>query len=167
MLKIMKGVWGEKSDTDWEFYLSDKLPDDAKISAMMGIPFWNGEIALTKTKRGWEIPGGHMEDGESADECLERELNEEIGSSVIVSKKLFGFRQITNPDRKVYGTEERNNYPRKTVMPYYLVELGADPAGHCAEDCLDSGLFDVCDSEIRNSDDYEIIILGYALRANN
>ncbi len=162
MYKIMQGVWGANADTAWEFYISDTLPIDTDISAVMGISFWDGKIALTKTKRGWEIPGGHVESGENTHACLARELNEEIGAVNILTKKLFGFRKIINPDRKVYGTEGKQ-YPRNTLVPYYLVDLGSEPVGAHAEDCFGSGLFNPYDTEIQESHDYALILLGYML----
>jgi 8-oxo-dGTP pyrophosphatase MutT (NUDIX family) len=163
MHKILQGVWGEKSDTSWEFFVASDLPADGTPSAAMGIPFWKDKIVLTKTKRGWEIPGGHIEDGEDVTACLKRELLEEVGAADIVSERLFGFRKIANPDRKVYATEGKR-YPRNTIVPYYLVELGTEPVGPDAPDCFEHGLFDVHDPVIEHSHDRDLLLIGYALR---
>lgn len=42
----------------------------------------NNLIALIKTKKGYFLPGGGIENGESPDECLKRECLEEIGAEI-------------------------------------------------------------------------------------
>jgi len=162
MYKILQGAWGEKADTDWEFFISSNLPESAVPSAAMGLSFWNGKIVLTRTKRGWEIPGGHAEEGENVLDCLSRELEEEIGAKDIIRARLFGFRKITNPDRKVHATEGRR-YPRNTVAPYYLVDLGSEPVGPNTPDCFECAQFDIYDPVIESSHDKDLILIGYSI----
>ena len=48
----------------------------------------NGKILIAKRKEGkWEFPGGKVEEGENMEECLKRELKEELGIDVKVKKK--------------------------------------------------------------------------------
>ena len=37
----------------------------------------------------WEFPGGKCEPGETAEHCLEREIREELGATVIVREEIY------------------------------------------------------------------------------
>ncbi|HMM83333.1 MAG TPA: NUDIX domain-containing protein [Terrimesophilobacter sp.] len=50
------------------------------VASIHVLPWWNdGVVLLRSSDSGWEIPGGTREPGESLDDCLARELREEIG----------------------------------------------------------------------------------------
>ena len=67
-----------------------------------GIIIQNGEILMLKGKRYKELwtPGGKLEEGESDESCLKRELKEEIGVDLINSK-FFG----EYPGKSFYNPE--------------------------------------------------------------
>ncbi len=58
------------------------------IKVAAGIIFSSGKILIARRKRGealegfWEFPGGKIEEGETAEECLEREILEELGLKI-------------------------------------------------------------------------------------
>lgn len=48
----------------------------------------------------WEFPGGVLEEGETLEECLAREIREELNLSVRVGRKVHSVRQIF-PEREI------------------------------------------------------------------
>lgn len=87
----------------------------------------DGKIILTKHKnRGWEIPGGKVEPGESPLEAAHRELLEETGVKV---KDLTFLGQ--------YIIEQGNHEPRiiKNVYQGVVTEIGEIPKGYETECC--------------------------------
>ena len=52
----------------------------------------------------WDIPGGHLENGESPEQCIKREIEEEFGLSV-ADFQLFEVTEF--PDRREYTFWQR------------------------------------------------------------
>jgi 8-oxo-dGTP diphosphatase len=76
--------------------------NDNKVLIMRRAP---GE----KHAGGWEFPGGKVEEGETLDQCLERELKEELNIKVKVNRFFFD---------SIYG------YPQGSIqLSAYIVEI--------------------------------------------
>ncbi len=85
------------------------------IDVAAGLIFRNGKLLITQRKAGshlaglWEFPGGKREPGESWDDCLRRELREELAVDVAVGRL---FNEVTH------------SYPEKTVhLRFYVCSL--------------------------------------------
>jgi 8-oxo-dGTP diphosphatase len=90
MVKTQKYRAGLRADgTEWTIeptYCSEIDPAKTPVTAVIGISLSNGNILAVENLRGWDVPGGHIEDGESLEDALQRELMEECGAQLISAK---------------------------------------------------------------------------------
>jgi 8-oxo-dGTP diphosphatase len=81
------------------------------VQVAAGLIMKDGQYLITRRKAGvhlqglWEFPGGKREPGESLEECLKRELREELGI------------EITTP---VLFHVVRHDYPEKAVELFFF-----------------------------------------------
>ena len=69
--------------TDDATFLSGPFPDDAQASWALVFPFYGDRIVLAEIPgRGWCIPSGNVERGETAREAAVRECFEESGATL-------------------------------------------------------------------------------------
>ncbi len=77
------------------------------ITVAVGCMRRDGSILLCQRKAGakyplkWEFPGGKLEAGETPEECLKRELHEELNIAAVVGHELHR-QQIAYPDSGEY-----------------------------------------------------------------
>ncbi len=77
------------------------------IEVSAGLVFYNGLLLITQRRAQdhlgglWEFPGGKREPDESDEECLRRELQEELGIEVQV-RELIESLQHDYPDKSVH-----------------------------------------------------------------
>ena len=83
----------------------------------------NGNIILGNENNIFQFPGGHLEDGESFEDCLKREIQEETG--IIIDND-----EIKEPFMKVIFKNRDWPEPgknRKAEIYYYLIETDKNP----------------------------------------
>lgn len=154
--KVLEGVWSE--DSKWEFYLSSTLPDKKLCSAVFGIPKTRNGFLLTKTSRGWELPGGHIEENEKIIDALKREISEEVGFTT-QRAVLYGYRKIITS--KVLYDKKQNPYPYPiSYIPHFLVGSDLELKKPTGEEVLENGFFVDGSIEVENSHIKEIIKIG-------
>ena len=62
----------------------------------------NNQILLVKTeRRGWEMPGGHVEEGEDIISALKREVLEEAGVTIKIKKLAAVYSSISEPSKVI------------------------------------------------------------------
>lgn len=123
----MKKLIATRRDVPWlpkpsegRLYLSDELPDLAICSAAFGFAFHGeGLLMVRLRKRGWDIPGGRIDPGETPAAAAVREVREEACARVEIIE-LLGMQELER-----YGPrlpEDRGPFPLSAQI-YYLCRL--------------------------------------------
>ncbi len=111
--------WGVDKSTRAQFAPTDKISENLIVSSCMVCVFnKNGEVLLSKPARGWGLPGGHLEPGETPEECAKREVYEETLVN-IENLRLIGTWKI----EKVFESEQNRKYPAKTQQLLFVASL--------------------------------------------
>ena len=81
----------------------------------------NNNVILGCAHNTYQFPGGHLQPGETLEECLEREIKEEVGIDIVVDSKPF---LKTTYYTKDYMGSNKN---RENDIYYYLVKSDLEP----------------------------------------
>lgn len=113
----LKTHWGKHAVT-LEWMKSQTLPD-MEISSAHGFCFYeNGIFLVNIDTRGWDLPGGHMEQGETPEMCFAREAMEE--ASIIGASKLIGYTLVDNRE-DLYRIPGK--YPDIGVQAFFRMDV--------------------------------------------
>ena len=103
---------------EYQLMLDDEMPPLHLITSAFGLVFKDDRFLMTKlVKRGWDVPGGHIEAGELPEETVRRELMEE---TAVIPQNLtrFAHAKIT------IHASKPDNYKYPYPVSYMLFYVG-------------------------------------------
>ncbi|MCU6708901.1 NUDIX domain-containing protein [Paenibacillus sp. J5C_2022] len=119
VIRSHENVAGLPLPNETRLVLSEFLPQQELITSSFVLAFQENTLLLTNlNERGWDIPGGHIEHGESPEEAMRRELYEETGA-LIASPQLLGYELI-----RLFHKPEKYKYPYPdSYMVFYCARI--------------------------------------------
>lgn len=112
----------------WQAWSTGQWPADADAVAIKVLCTDGAHLALTRNHRGWELPGGHREPGETLLQAAERELAEEAGMRARGPWQLVGVLQVVSSG--VLGINPSTGLPYPN--PSYTAVVRCAPGQRCA-----------------------------------
>lgn len=101
------------------------ISDISQVTSVHGYCFYNGKVLLVNIKgRGWNAPGGHVEEGETPEEAFHREAYEE--GYVRGRVQYIGAIEVSHEENPLFNPNGK--YPLKGYQLFYRMDV---------EECLD------------------------------
>lgn len=111
--------WGPDQSTEVIFEAIDELPPMENITAcMIAALHGDDKLLMSRPERGWGLIGGHLEVGETPEECARREAEEEA-AAILGKLQLIG-RWTT---KKKFHSPHNAKYPNMGYQLLYLAPV--------------------------------------------
>lgn len=131
-------------NSEGRLYHTDELPAPAVCRTAFAFAFLEDRMLFTRlVKRGWDIPGGHIEPGETPAQAAVRETLEEA-QVVVEPLELIGIQEL-----EVFGSLPRAEWkkPALTAQIFYLCRVVEILPFTATEEAADRAFF--APSEVR------------------
>lgn len=108
---------GHKLMLTWK---SNFMPHRELITSVHGVCFYRGELMMVNLNhRGWDVPGGHIEIGETAEVCFKREAMEE--GYVEGDCRLLGSMELNHNENLLWNSS--SPYPKVGYQVFYRMDI--------------------------------------------
>ena len=119
------------------------LPKTESISSVFLLALKGSKILAIKNERGWDIPGGHIEERETPRESLIREVQEEAGATFSNEKLLA-----------IVESDDEGKYKNKIMLVYVTDDFTLGEFKQ-SEDAFDRDVIEVEDFLKRYKDHFD------------
>ncbi|GEM_PF-2935269 len=121
---LMNGEW--QDGTPWQFVAtpsSENFPNPSLCTAAFCVVTYQEKLVVVEhTKRGIELPGGHVDPDEEIPRTVEREVLEESGARVL-QPTFFGYKKVSPANPIPHRDDQSKFYPfPHSFVPYYFCE---------------------------------------------
>jgi 8-oxo-dGTP pyrophosphatase MutT (NUDIX family) len=121
-MTTIKTTWGTHP-VALTFIPATVAPEGYKVSSTHGFCFLNDEVVMVNLdSRGWDVPGGHMEAGETPEECFAREAMEE--ACISGPATMIGYVLVDNTEDPAFDPAT-SKYPAIGCQIYYRMDVEA------------------------------------------
>lgn len=94
LLRVEHDIAWLPQPNEGQMMLASQLPPTQFITTAFALAFSEDRLLMTHLKRrGWDIPGGHIESGEQPEETVRREVMEETGA-LLAELHLLGYQHL-------------------------------------------------------------------------
>lgn len=118
-MTTLQTTWGSHPVT-LTWVPASEAPSDYTVTSTHGICFSEGRIAMVNLflSRGWDFPGGHVEAGETPEECFAREAMEE--ACISGKNTVLGYILVDNRNDPEHDSSK---YPDVGCQVYYRMDV--------------------------------------------